>query len=103
MPGGCGDIFSQVEYRATPTSLRGQIFAVPTMTVLIHEMSVTVISAVKNWTIPLADFSVLPKQGIFKIALDKHPGLKGWLTDFAQRKAGERRVWEDVCPGPEHV
>lgn len=64
------------------------------MTVLIQEMSATVISAVNHWTIALADFTVLPKKGISKIALDKNLGLKEWVTDFAQRKAGERRARE---------
>lgn len=64
------------------------------MTVLIQEMSATVISAVNNWTMTLADFTVLPKKGIFKVAFDKNPGLKEWVTAFAQRKAGERRVRE---------
>lgn len=64
------------------------------MTVLIQEMSATVISAVNNWTMTLADFTVLPKKGIFKVALDKNPALKDWVTGFVQRKEGEKRVRE---------
>lgn len=70
------------------------VFAVPTITVLIQEMSATVISAVNSWTMTLADFTVLPKKGIFKVALDKNPGLKEWVTTLAQRKAGGKRVRE---------
>lgn len=91
VPGRYGD-FSPKSNTGKPFFIVWSIFAVPTMTVLIQEMSATVISAVNNWTITLADFTVLPKKGIFKIALDKNPGLKEWVTDFAQRKAGERRV-----------
>lgn len=93
VPGRYGD-FSPKSNIGKPFFIVWSIFAVPTMTVLIQEMSATVISAVNNWTITLADFTVLPKKGIFKIALDKNPGLKEWVTDFAQRKAGERRVKE---------
>lgn len=93
VPGRYGD-FSPKSNIGKPFFIVWSIFAVPTMTVLIQEMSATVISAVNNWTITLADFTVLPKKGIFKVALDKNPGLKEWVADFAQRKAGERRVRE---------
>lgn len=93
VPGRYGDV-SPKSNIGKPFFIVWSIFAIPTMTVLIQEMSATVISAVNNWTITLADFTVLPKKGIFKIALDKNPGLKEWVTDFAQRKAGERRVRE---------
>lgn len=70
------------------------IFAVPTMTVLIQEMSNTVIAAVNNWTLTLADFTVLPRKGVFRMALDKNPALKEWVTGLIQRKQEERRVRE---------
>lgn len=64
------------------------------MTVLIQEMSATVIAAVNSWTMTLADFTVLPKKDIFKVAIDKNPALKEWITSFVQRKAEEKRVSE---------
>lgn len=68
------------------------VFAVPTMTVWIQEMSATVIAAVNEWTNVLAEFTVLPEKGVFKIMMDKNQGLKQWLNGFVQRKAEKRRV-----------
>lgn len=64
------------------------------MTVLIQEMSATVIAAVNDWTLKLADFTVMPKKGVFKVMMDKNPGLQQWVTGFVLRKAGEKRVKE---------
>lgn len=64
------------------------------MTVLIQEMSNTVIAAVNTWTFTVADFTVLPKKGVFKVVLDKNPALKEWVLGFVQRKVEEKRVRE---------
>lgn len=62
------------------------------MTVLIQELSSTVVSAVNNWTFALAEWTVLPRKGLFKTALDKNPYLKEWVLGFAQRKQADERV-----------
>lgn len=62
------------------------------MTVLIQEMSNTVISAVNDWTLTLADFTVMPKKGVFKIMMDKNPGLQQWVSAMVSRRAGDKRV-----------
>lgn len=62
------------------------------MTVLIQEMSATVITAVNEWTLTLADFTVMPKKGVFKTMMDKNPGLQQWLAGILSRKAEEKRV-----------
>lgn len=64
------------------------------MTVLIQEMSNTVIAKVNTWTFTVADFTVLPKKGVFKAILGKNPALKEWVMGFIQRKAEEARVRE---------
>lgn len=47
---------------------------------------------------------MLPKKGIFKVALDRNSGLKEWLAGIAERKAGEERVREEFeVQNPDHV
>ncbi len=43
------------------------------MTIFVQEMSSTVVSAVNRGTFTLADWTVLPKKGVFKDFLDSHP------------------------------
>lgn len=62
------------------------------MTVLIQEMSNTVIAAINSWTFTVADFTVLPKKGVFKLVFNRDTALKEWVTNFIKRKEGEKRV-----------
>jgi hypothetical protein len=62
------------------------------MTILIQEMSSTVVSAVNRGTFTLADWTVMPKKGVFKEFLDHHPGLREWLAQVYQRREERRRV-----------
>lgn len=64
------------------------LIAVPTMTILISDMGDTVISSFKRGTFKLADFTVLPKDGLFKEVVDKNP----WLTRLIQRRAERKRT-----------
>lgn len=70
------------------------IFAVPTMTVLIQEMSATVIAAINDWTITVAGFTVMPKKGVFQVMIDKNPRLKQWVARIIRRKAADKRARE---------
>lgn len=86
--------FSPKSNIGKPFFIVWSIIAVPTMTVLIQEMSKTVIAAINNWTFTIADFTVLPKKGVFKLVLNKSPALKEWLVGFIKRKQGEKRIRE---------
>ncbi|KAK7518266.1 potassium channel-like protein [Phyllosticta citriasiana] len=73
------------------------LVAVPTMTTLISDMSDTVISGFKHSSDRLAEFTVLPKYGIWREFLERHPWLLAWL----QERAAHRRVKRGVMPvGP---
>jgi potassium channel subfamily K len=49
------------------------LIAVPTMTILVSDLGDTVVAKFKKWSDQLADFTVLPKEGI-------------WLLDWLQRR-----------------
>lgn len=72
------------------------LIAVPTMTILISDMGDTVISGFKNGTFALADFTVLPKAGVWRKLVEKSPRLMNWLQQMQERKRIKRGM-----PGPE--
>ncbi|KAK3358624.1 hypothetical protein B0T24DRAFT_540284 [Lasiosphaeria ovina] len=68
------------------------LVAVPIVTVLIQEMSRTVVSAVNRGTFTVADWTVLPKQGVLKHFLDRHPKLHGFLARLSERRQQRKRI-----------
>jgi len=68
------------------------LIAVPTMTILIQEMSSTVVSAVNRGTFTLADWTVMPKKGVAKAFLRSHPRLAEWLAQISLQRQEEKRV-----------
>ncbi len=72
------------------------LIAVPTMTILISDMGDTVISSFKRGTFKLADFTVLPKEGIFKDFVDSHK----WLKGMVERRALRKRIKAGFQAGP---
>ncbi|KAM3077174.1 Potassium channel [Clarireedia jacksonii] len=91
---GYGDI--------TPKSNAGKPFfvvwslvAVPTMTILISDMSSTVVAAINRGTFTLADWTVMPKAGVWHDFLQKHPRLRSWL----ERKTTERKAKKRIRQG----
>jgi potassium channel subfamily K len=70
------------------------LIAVPTMTILVSDMGDTVVNKFKEWSNSLADFTVLPKHGIWQHLLVRHPWLLNWLSKRAEAKAAERRLRE---------
>ncbi|KAF1976546.1 voltage-gated potassium channel [Bimuria novae-zelandiae CBS 107.79] len=51
------------------------LIAVPTMTILVSDLGDTVVEKFRRWSDGFADFTVLPKAGIWRTFLDKHPWL----------------------------
>ncbi|RMZ85066.1 hypothetical protein DV738_g349, partial [Chaetothyriales sp. CBS 135597] len=84
---GYGDL-SPRSNAGKPFFIIWSLIAVPTMTILISDMSDTIIAAFKNFTFWIADFTVLPKAGIWRSILDTNPWLRNWMT----RKAEEHRL-----------
>jgi potassium channel subfamily K len=68
------------------------LIAVPTMTILVSDMGDTVIHKFKIWSSELADFTVLPKEGIWRSFLDKHPWLLIWIQTLVDKRAAKKRL-----------
>ena len=83
----------------TPKSNAGRAFfvvwslvAVPTMTILIGDMSDTVIEPFRQGTFKLADFTVLPKAGAWRDWLENHPKILEWLEKRKEERERKRRM-----------
>jgi potassium channel subfamily K len=67
------------------------LIAVPTMTILVSDLGDTVVAKFKKWSDQLADFTVLPKEGIWRAYVEKHPWLLTWLQNrIAAHEAKQR-------------
>lgn len=71
------------------------LIAVPTMTVLISDMGDTVIASFKRGTFRLADWTILPRTGLYHALLRKSPWVGAWL----QRKVEKKRVEKGFSVG----
>lgn len=88
---GYGDI--------SPKSNAGRTFfvvwsliAVPTMTILIGDMSDTIFEPFKQGTFKLAEFTVLPKAGAWRDWLEDHPKILAWLEKRKENRDRKRRL-----------
>ncbi|OIW28416.1 voltage-gated potassium channel [Coniochaeta ligniaria NRRL 30616] len=84
---GYGD-FSPTSNIGKPFFIVWSLFAVPIVTVLIQNMSSTVVSAINRGTFKLADWTVLPNRGAIRDFVDHHPTLKRYL----ERRQAHKRV-----------
>ena len=71
------------------------------MTILISDMGDTVIASFKRGTFKLADWTVLPKAGLWRELLEKYPWLLLWLQKRSQKAAEKRRLAAGMPVGPE--
>ena len=90
---GYGDL-SPKSNAGKPFFVVWSLIAVPTMTILISDMGDTIISSFKQGTFKLADFTILPKEGLFKEMVDAHP----WLKQFIQSRAERKRIKKGLQP-----
>jgi potassium channel subfamily K len=90
---GYGDV-SPKSNAGKPFFIVWSLIAVPTMTILISDMGDTVISSFKKGTFKLADFTVLPKDGLFREIVDAHPRLR----QFIERRAEQKRIKKGLEP-----
>lgn len=96
---GYGDL-SPTSNAGKPFFILWSLLAVPTMTILISDMGDTVIASFKRGTFTLADWTVLPKAGLWRSFLDKLPWLLRWLQRKATKAAESRRIAEGFRTGP---
>ncbi|RFU35657.1 hypothetical protein B7463_g698, partial [Scytalidium lignicola] len=90
---GYGD-FSPQSNAGKPFFVVWSLIAVPTMTILISDMSDTVIGSINRGTFTLADWTVLPKAGVWHDFLENHPRLKGWLVRKKEESEEKKRIEE---------
>jgi potassium channel subfamily K, other eukaryote len=98
---GYGDLAPQSN-PGRPFFVFWSLIAVPTMTILVSDLGNTVIAQFKNGTVALADFTVLPKQGIWRSVIDKHPWLLNKLQNRKSEKESRRRLEEGFQIGTEN-
>ncbi|KAL5316808.1 hypothetical protein ACEPPN_015859 [Leptodophora sp. 'Broadleaf-Isolate-01'] len=90
---GYGD-FSPRSNAGKPLFIVWSLVAVPTMTILVSDMGNTVVSAINRGTFTLADWTVMPKEGVWHDFVLKHPKLEGWLERRAKKLEAKKRVEE---------
>ena len=88
---GYGDLSPQSN-AGKPFFVVWSLVAIPTMTILISDMGDTVISSINRGTFTLADWTVLPKEGVWKEFLDKHPRLRGYLVRKTEEREANKRL-----------
>lgn len=96
---GYGDL-SPTSNAGKPFFIVWSLIAVPTMTILISDMGDTVIASFKRGTFTLADWTVLPKAGLWRSLLERYPVLWKWLERKAEEAEQEKRVDQGFPTGP---
>lgn len=71
------------------------------MTILVSDLGSTVIAAFKEGTNTLGDFTLLPKYGIWRDYLDRHPWLGLKIQEWTARRAARKRVARGFATGPD--
>jgi hypothetical protein len=88
---GYGD-FSPRSNAGKPFFVVWSLVAIPTMTILISDMGDTVVSAINRGTFTLADWTVMPKAGVWHDFLENHPKLKDWLARKTKEHEEKKRI-----------
>jgi potassium channel subfamily K len=68
------------------------------MTILVSDLGDTVVDKFRRWSDNFADFTVLPKHGIWRTFLDKHPFLLR-VVEWMQKRIADRRSKKRVEKG----
>lgn len=88
---GYGDIAPKSN-AGRPFFVVWSLIALPTMAFLVKYLSETVISSFKHAVSHIGDFTLLPKQGVYRKLLDHYPRLLQWLQKRKDDKAARQRV-----------
>ena len=97
---GYGDL-SPRSNAGKPFFVLWSLIAVPTMTILVSDMGDTVIASFKQGTFRLADFTVLPKDGLWRDFLVANPWLFKMLKKRGEKK--KRKLGLPVGPDPNDI
>lgn len=97
---GYGD-FTPVSSAGRPFFVAWSLFAVPTVTLLIGAAGNTIVDTFNKGTNRVADFTLLPKTGLWRDILDHHPWLRSQLEKRAAKKARQERIEEGFPVGPD--
>lgn len=100
---GYGDL-SPTSNAGKPFFIVWSLIAVPTMTILISDMGDTVIASFKRGTFKLADWTVLPKAGLWREFCEAHPWLLQWMQKRHQKEEAKKqakRMAAGLPVGPE--
>lgn len=92
---GYGDL-SPKSNAGKPLFVLWSLIAVPTMTILISDMAETVIASFNRATFTLADWTVLPRAGVWRAFLVRNPRLFHWVQRRSKTEGPrtEKRVEE---------
>lgn len=96
---GYGD-FTPQSAAGRPFFVVWSLFAVPSITILIGAASNTVVDSFNNWTNKIADFTLLPKHGIWRDFINRHDRLLGWAKARQERIEADDRVESGFPTGP---
>lgn len=88
---GYGD-FAPKSNAGKPFFVVWSLIAIPTMTILISDMSSTVIAAINRGTFTLADWTIMPKEGVWHDFLTNHPRLREWLSRKQKEREAKKRI-----------
>ncbi|KAF7863204.1 hypothetical protein EAF04_007287 [Stromatinia cepivora] len=88
---GYGD-FAPKSNAGKPFFVVWSLIAIPTMTILISDMSSTVIAAINRGTFTLADWTIMPKAGVWRDFLMNHPRLHEWLSRKTKEREAKQRI-----------
>lgn len=88
---GYGD-FSPKSNAGKPFFVVWSLIAIPTMTILISDMGDTVVSAINRGTFTLADWTVMPKKGLWHTILKDYPQLLVWLQSIDKKRQEKKRL-----------
>jgi potassium channel subfamily K len=72
------------------------LIAVPTMTILVNDLGNTVIDSFKKGTFRFADFTLLPKKGVWREWLDSHPKIFDFLVHQKEKRDMKKRLKEGM-------
>ncbi|OOQ89482.1 ion channel [Penicillium brasilianum] len=89
---GYGDITPQSN-AGRPFFVMWSLIAIPTMTMLISQMSDTIVAGYKHSTERFSDYFVMPRQGAYKGIFARIPLLRRWIQ-IRQEKQRLRRGFE---------
>jgi potassium channel subfamily K len=88
---GYGDLSPQSN-AGKPFFVVWSLVAIPTMTILVSDMGDTVVSAINRGTFTLADWTVMPKAGVWADFLNSHPRLRDWLERKTKEREANKRI-----------